>query len=96
MKQDQLYFYDYKFECKMRKFSNSMVCEVHSEELKFVEARCPPRSFYIMKREELEEWFCCLSRENRIIGNYCDSSVTLKWLFCCQRLALATNYLGDS
>ena len=74
MKQDQLYFYDYKFECKMRKFSNSMVCEVHSEELKFVEARCPPRSFYIMKREELEEWFCCLSRENRIIGNYCDSS----------------------
>ena len=59
MKQDQLYFYDYKFECKMRKFSK---------------ARCPPRSFYIMKREELEEWFCCLSRENRIIGNYCDSS----------------------
>ena len=50
-----------------------MVCEVHSEELKFVEARCPPRSFYIMKTEELEEWFCCLSRENRIIGNYCDS-----------------------
>ena len=69
MKQDQLYFYDYKFECEIQKFCNSLISEGHSEELKFFEARCPPRSIYIMK----EEWFCCLSRENRTICNYCDS-----------------------
>ena len=36
-----------------------MVCEGHSEELRFAEAGCPTRSFYIMKREELEECFSC-------------------------------------
>ena len=41
-----------------------MVWEGHSEELGFVGTRRPTRSFYIMKREELEEWFSCLSREN--------------------------------
>ena len=41
----------------MQIFCNSMVWEGHSEELVLVGARCPTRSFYIMKREELEEWF---------------------------------------
>ena len=48
-----------------------MVCEGHSNEFRFVEARCPNRSFYIMKREELEEWFFCLSAENQAICSYC-------------------------
>ena len=55
------------------KFCNSMVCEGHSGEHRFVEARCPTRSFYIMKREELEEWFSCLSRENRANCSCCDA-----------------------
>ena len=57
----------------MQIFCNSMVWEGLSEELVFVGARCPTRSFYIMKREELEEWFSCLSRENWAICSYCDS-----------------------
>lgn len=59
-----MYFYDYAFECEMQRFCNSMVCEGHSQELRFVEAKYPTRSFYIMKRKEFEEWFHCLSREN--------------------------------
>ena len=50
-----------------------MACEGHSEELRFVEARCPTRSFYIIKREELEECSSCLSRENQAICSYCDA-----------------------
>ena len=34
-----------------------MVCEGHFNKLRFVEARWPNRSFYIMKREKLEECF---------------------------------------
>ena len=43
--------------CEMQKFCNSMVCEEHSTRLRFVEAKYSTRSFYRMKREELEEWF---------------------------------------
>ena len=27
---------------------------------------------YLIKKEELEEWFYCLSKENKAICNYCD------------------------
>ena len=40
-----------------------MVYEDHSEELKFVEVRSPPRSFYIMKRGELQSGFVALQEK---------------------------------
>lgn len=52
-----MYVHDHGFEFKMQNFCNSMVYEGHSEELKFVEVRSPPRYFYIMKRGELQSGF---------------------------------------
>ena len=68
----------------MRKFCNSMVCEGHLNKLRFVEARWPSRSFYIMKREELEECFFGLLRENKAICSYCDkpdSSTCVRFIY---------------
>ena len=49
-----------------------MVFERHSRKLKFIEAKYPTRSFYLMNKQELEEWFRCLSKENKAICSYCD------------------------
>lgn len=40
---------------EMHDFSNSMVYEGHSKRLRFVEAKYPVRSFYLMNRQELEK-----------------------------------------
>lgn len=40
-------------DCEMQKFCNSMPCEGYSTRLRFIEAKHPTRSFYLMKREEL-------------------------------------------
>ena len=58
--------------CEMQKFCNLMVCEGHSRRLKFIEAKYPTRSFYLINRQELEKWFICLYRENSAICSYCD------------------------
>ena len=49
-----------------------MVCEGHNKKLKFIQGKYPVRAFYLFKKEELEEWFYCLSKENKAICNYCD------------------------
>ena len=73
--------------CEMQKFCNSMVCESHSRKLKFIEAKYPTRSFYLMNRQELEEWFRCLSKENKAICSYCDEHdcYTCQRFFLCKR-----------
>ena len=54
----------------MSKFCNAIGCEGHSRPLSYVIAEFPKRFHYIFKREELEEWFYCICRENRLIcGN---------------------------
>ena len=53
-------------------FCNSTVCEGHNENLKSIQAKYPVRAFYLFKREELEESFFYLSKENKAICNYCD------------------------
>ena len=62
----------YTAHCELSKFCNSMFCEGHANKLRFIEAKFPTRSFYLMKREDFEEWFGCLSRENRAIYSHCD------------------------
>ena len=59
-------------DCVESFFCNSMVCEGHNENLKFIQAKYPVRAFYLFKREELEESFFYLSKENKAICNYCD------------------------
>ena len=39
--------------CEIQKFCNLMVCEGHSRRLKFIEAKYPTRSFYLINRQEL-------------------------------------------
>ena len=39
--------------CEIQKFCNLMVCEGHSRRLKFIEAKYPTRSFYLIDRQEL-------------------------------------------
>ena len=60
--------------CEEPYFCNSMVCEEHTEKLKFVQAKHPTRSFSLFKREELEEWLLCLWNENKAICSFCDKS----------------------
>ena len=43
----------YTADCELSKFCNSMFCEGHANKLRFIEAKFPTRSFYLMKREEL-------------------------------------------
>ena len=59
-------------DCIVSFFCNSMVCEGHNKKPKFIQSKYPVKAFYLFKREELEEWFHCLSKENKAICNYCD------------------------
>ena len=68
--------------CEESYFCKSMVCEGHTEKLKFVQAKYPTRSFYLFKREKLEEWFICLCNENKAICSFCDKSDC----YTCNRL----------
>ena len=70
----------YVADCEMQKFCNSMPCEGHRTRLRFIEAKHPTRSFYLMKREELEKWFNCLSREV---------------VFSKQKIVVAAYYMGN-
>ena len=67
-----VYFNDYEFEYKMKKFCNAIGCEEHTKKLLFFEAKFSIRSYYIFDRQELEEWFSCICRENKLICDYCD------------------------
>ena len=58
--------------CVESYFYNSMVCEGHKTKLKFIQGKFPTRSFYLFKRDELEDWSHCLPRENKAICSYCD------------------------
>ena len=53
------------------------------ENLKFIEAKYPTRIFYLMNRQELEEWFRCLSKENKAICSYFDEHDC----YTCQRFS---------
>ena len=95
-------------DCEMQKFCNSMPCQGYSTRLRFIEAKHPTRSFYLMKREELQNWFNCLSRENRAICSYCDQTDCYtcqsflyiknklnKVVFSKQKIVVAAYYMGD-
>ena len=68
---------------EMHKFCNLMVCEGNSRKSKLIEAKYPSRSFYLMNRQELEEWFRCLSKENKAICSYFDEHDC----YTCQRFS---------
>ena len=42
-----------------------------SRPLRLITAEYPKRIYYIFKREEIEEWFLFICRENRLICGYC-------------------------
>ena len=58
-------------DCVESYICNSMVCKVDETKLKFIQAIFPIRSSYLFKRDELEDWLHCLSRENKAICSYC-------------------------
>ena len=84
-----MYFDSYDFDYTMRKFCNYISCEGHTKSLQFFDARYPTRGFYISDREELEEWFACVCRENRMICNYC------KNCFTCEKFHVIENRLHE-
>ena len=67
----------FAFEYKMSHFCNAMGCEGHSNSLRYISADYPKRFYYIFKRKELEEWFLCICRENRLICSCCENLVIL-------------------
>ena len=77
------------FEYRIKKFSNSIGCHEYIQKLTYVDARCSTRPFYIFDRQELEEWFYCICRENRMICGYCDCEecfTCIRFIFIKQRL----------
>ena len=46
----------------------------HSRPLRHITAEYPKRIYYIFKREEIEELFLFICRENRLICGYCVAS----------------------
>ena len=68
----------FAFEHKMSHFCNAIGCEGHSNPLRYVSADYPKRFYYIFKREELEEWFLSICRENRLICSYCENCYTCR------------------
>ena len=73
--------------CETLNFCNSMVCELRKQKLRFIEAKFPTRSFYMMNRQEFEERFGCLSKENCAIYSYCNQSDC----FTCQHFHYIKN-----
>ena len=66
------------FEYEMSKFCNAIGCEGHSRPLSYVIAEFPKRFHYIFKSEELEEWFYCICKENRLICGNCKDCYTCR------------------
>ena len=59
------------FQYEISKFWNPTGCEGHTLPPTYVTAGYPSRFYYIFKREEPEEWLCCICRENELICGYC-------------------------
>ena len=74
LKKDPLF----PFEYEMSKFCNAIGCEGHERPLRYVSAEFPKRFYHIFKRQELEEWFLCICRENRLICSYCEDCYTCR------------------
>ena len=84
-----MYFDTYDFDYTMRKFCNHIGCEGHTKPLQFFDAKYPTRGFYIFDREELEEWFAYICRENRVIRGYCENC------FTCEKCHVIKNRLHE-
>ena len=67
----------FTFEYEMSKFCSAIGCEGHERPLRYVSAEFP----YIYKRQELEEWFLCICRENRLVCGYCEDCYTCRRFF---------------
>ena len=65
-----MYFDSYDFDYTMRRFCNHIGKERHTKPLQFFDPKYPRRDFYIFDREELEEWFAWICREDRMICDY--------------------------
>ena len=68
LKKDPLFTFEYE----MSKFCNAIGCEGHERPLRYVSAEFPKRFYHIFKRQELEEWFLCICREDRLVCGYCE------------------------
>lgn len=77
---------------RLKKFCNCMGCEGDSKRLQFFNVQYPTRGYYIFNRQELEEWFRCISRKNRLICDYCDD---LKKCYTCRRFYFIKNKLHE-
>ena len=65
-----IYFDSYDFDYTMRRFCNHISNEGHRKPLQFFDPKYPTMVFYIFDREELEEWFACICRKDRMICDY--------------------------
>lgn len=81
-----------KFEYKMKKLCNAMGCEYHAKKFRFVEAHYPTCCYYIFDRQELEEWFACICRENRLICSYYENCYTWKRFHCIKNSLYELGY----